>query len=45
MNIPYNQGIKSNQVKPLYNSNINQNIINESFRKNYFRGKEILFIL
>ena len=34
INLPYNQGIKSNQVIPLYNSNINQNIINESNNKN-----------
>jgi hypothetical protein len=34
INLPYNQGIKSNQIIPLYNSNINQNIINESNNKN-----------
>ena len=34
INLQYNQGIKSNQVKSLYNSNINQNIINEPANKN-----------
>ena len=34
INIPYKQGIKSNQVIPLYNPNINQNIINEPANKN-----------
>ena len=39
INIPYNQGIKSNQAIPLYDSNINQNIIKSG--NNFVQNKII----
>ena len=39
INIPYNQGIKSNQAIPLYDTNINQNIIKSG--NNFVQNKII----